>query len=236
MVERRWGRGKLCRNLFLLILGFRGYCLSAANANDGVAGCSCAICAQSHGGFEKPRIHGRGTLDYGPPGLFEGFQGFGLGYHLGYGYGGDALGVADEGGYPFYGGPGYPHCEPRLRRLGKIVPFSYFGGPGFPTPEHPNFFGDFGPLATDRPVVTLTTDEGKPILETGYGSYTGAVPNAEALFAPFITRVQMDHAESSPSVVPLANTPTASRPGARRNPASRQSSDRPDRAVARRPR
>ena len=37
-----------------------------------------------------------GTLGYGPPGIYPGFQGFGLGYHLGYGYGGDALGSRAE--------------------------------------------------------------------------------------------------------------------------------------------
>src|SRR5436309_1585417 len=74
-----------------------------------------------------------------------GFQGFGLKYHPGYGYGGDALGVGAGGGYPFYGGPGYPCAEPRLRRLGKIVPFPYYGGPGYPSPGHPNYFGPVGP-------------------------------------------------------------------------------------------
>src|SRR4051794_24902900 len=69
------------------------------------------------------RKTGCGTLGYGPPGLHPGFQGFGLGYHPGYGYGGDALGVGAEGGYPFYGGPGYPHPSPRLQRFGGINPF-----------------------------------------------------------------------------------------------------------------
>ena len=94
-----------------------------------------------------------GTLGYGTPGLYAGFQGFGLGYHLGYGYGGDALGVGVNGGYPFYGGPGYPHPGPTLRRFGSITPFAYFGGPGAPTPECRNYFGSVGPLFTDRPVV-----------------------------------------------------------------------------------
>ena len=53
----------------------------------------------------------------------------------GYGYGGDALGVGADGGYPFYGGPGYPHPWPRLRRFGGITPFPYYGGPGCPTPD-----------------------------------------------------------------------------------------------------
>src|SRR5512135_3687906 len=69
-----------------------------------------------------------GTLGYGKPGLYPGFQGFGLGYHRGYGYGGDALGVGAGGGYPFYGGPGYCHPWPALRRIGGITPFPFYGG------------------------------------------------------------------------------------------------------------
>jgi hypothetical protein len=126
-----------------------------------------------------------GTLEDGPPGIYRGFQGFGLGYHLGYGYGGNSLGVGADGGYPFYGGPGYPHPWPRLNRLCGINPFSYFGGPGYPTPECPNYFGGFGPLAPDRPVVIVEFDSRIPFAPSGYGPYTGAVPDAEARFAPF---------------------------------------------------
>ena len=89
-------------------------------------------------------------------------QGFSLGYHPGYGYGRGALGVGAEGGYPFYGGPGYPHPWPCLRRIGGIVPFPYYGGPGYPIPGHPNYFGEFGPLSPDRPVVTVATEPGGP--------------------------------------------------------------------------
>ena len=49
-----------------------------------------------------------GTLGYGPPGEHPGFFGFGLSFHPGYGYGGNGLGVGAYGGYPCYGGPGYP--------------------------------------------------------------------------------------------------------------------------------
>ena len=139
-----------------------------------------------------------GTLGYGAPGLYPGFQGFGLGYHLGYGYGGDALGVGAEGGYPFYGGPGYPHCAPRLRRIGGISPFPYYGGPGYPSPDHPNFFGGFGPLVPDQPVVTIATDRGGPIEATDYGPFTGAAPDAEARFAAFTARA----AAGAPSMRP----------------------------------
>ena len=86
-------------------------------------------------GIKNPgHRHGQscGTLGYGPPGLHEGFQGFGLGFHPGYGYGGKALGVGAEGGYPFYGGPGYPHPGPCLDRFGHEKPFAYFAGHRLP--------------------------------------------------------------------------------------------------------
>jgi hypothetical protein len=130
---------------------------------------------------------GVGTLGYGPPGLHPGFQGFGLGYHLGYGYGGSALGVGAEGGYPFYGGPGYPHPWPRLQRCGPIAPFCYFGGPGYPTPEHPNYFGGIGPLTPDQPVVTFENNPNTPPYAGGYGQFDGTLPYPETTFAPYTT-------------------------------------------------
>jgi hypothetical protein len=142
-------------------------------------------CPAAGAGLNGRGIPAAGTLGYGPSGSYPGFEGFGLGYHLGYGYGGNALGVGAEGGYPFYGGPGYPHPWPRLNRLCGINPFPYFGGPGYPTPEHPNYFGVFGPLVPDRPVVILKVDPRTPYAPTAYGPYTGAVPDAEARFAPF---------------------------------------------------
>ncbi len=125
-----------------------------------------------------------GTLGYGPPGLHSGFQGFGLGYHQGYGYGGDALGVEAEGGHPFYGGPGYPHPDPCLRRLGGITPFAYYAGHGYPSPDHPNFYGGFGPnlLIADQPVVRI---EGERIDPGVFGGFTGGPVDPERRFAPF---------------------------------------------------
>lgn len=124
--------------------------------------------------------HGRAAAGHGSPG----FQGFGLGYHLGYGYGGDALGVEAFGGYPFYGGPGYPHPAPRLRRMGGINPFAYYGGPGYATPESPNYFSGVGPLVVDRPVVTTVPRPGEADHATSFGPFTGTVPYAESRFAP----------------------------------------------------
>ena len=126
-----------------------------------------------------------GTLGYGGPGLYPGFQGFGLGYHLGYGYGGSALGVGATGGYPFYGGPGYCHPWPRLRRLGGITPFPYYGGPGYPTPDHPEYYGAVGPLVNEPPVITIGGDGNEPSSTSDYGSFTGVLPYPETLFAPF---------------------------------------------------
>ena len=133
----------------------------------------------------RRRSGGVGTLGYGPPGLYPGFQGFGLGYHLGYGYGGDALGPGADGGYPFYGGPGYPNCDPRLWRIGGINPFPYNGGPGYPTPDHPNYFGGFGPLVVNQPVIKIADEPGYRYDAEVFGPYTGGVANPEAQFAQF---------------------------------------------------
>jgi hypothetical protein len=87
-----------------------------------------------------------GSLSY-CPGIYPGFQGFGLSFHLGYGYGGYGLGTGAFGGYPNYGGPGYP-CNG--------IPFQ---------PEAT------GPLRVKRPAV-LTSDPG-PL---DFGPFTGAPP------------------------------------------------------------
>src|SRR5262249_2867731 len=140
------GRGRLPLNALALALGawvFSGS--SAAADGDGLAGVG-------HG----PSSYG--TLGYGPPGLYPRFPGVGLGYHPGCCYGGAALGPGADGGYPFYGGPGYPHPWPCLRRFKKITPFPYYGGPGGPTPDHPNSFGGVGPLVAGRPVITIGID------------------------------------------------------------------------------
>lgn len=119
---------------------------------------------------------------YGTMGVFPYYQGFGLGYHLGFGYGDNAIGVGPNGGYPFYAGPGYPHASPRLRRFGHLVPFAYYGGPGGPSPEHPNYYAGVGPLVGDRPVVTMND---APPTENGYGNFTGVMPYPDDQFARF---------------------------------------------------
>ena len=132
------------------------------------------------GGHHGRRGLGVGTLGYGPPGPRPGFYGFGLSYHLGYGYGGYGLGVGADGGYPCYGGPGYPHGDPCLRRFGKITPFPYAGGRG-----EPNHFERTGPLVVRRPVVTLEGDGRDFVPDGDYGSSTGTLPYPDSFFAPY---------------------------------------------------
>lgn len=92
----------------------------------------------------------QGTLSYGPPGLHPGFNGFGLSFHPGYGYGGNALGTGAVGGYPCYGGPGYP---------------LHYGYPKFAYP----YYEGIGQLLYDPPVVTV-----EPMDAGDFGVFTGA--------------------------------------------------------------
>jgi hypothetical protein len=89
-------------------------------------------------------------LGYGPPGLHPGFYGFGLSFHAGYGYGGNALGVGAYGGYPCYGGPGYP---------------LHYDYPKFAYP----YYEGIGQLYYDPPVVITELDNAGD-----FGPYTGA--------------------------------------------------------------
>jgi hypothetical protein len=175
----------------------------------------CSTCHKPLMGHQKHSGPGAGTLGYGAPGLYPGFQGFGLGYHPGYGYGGKGLGPGAEGGYPFYGGPGYPHPWPTLRRIGHLVPFPYFGGPGGPSPGHPNYFGGVGPLAADQPVVVVEDDPRDPGYRGGYGCFTGMLPYPETTFAPFVTIAAMGGSSSGVSSAspPNAMPNTAPAPG-----------------------
>ena len=158
---------------------------------------------------------GVGTLGYGKPGLYPGFQGSGLGYHLGYGYGGNGLGVGAEGGYPFYGGPGYPHPSPTLRRVGGINPFPFYGGPGGPTPACPNYFGAVGPLVAERPVIEVEAGPGEADYSSGYGAFTGVIPYSEAALAPFTTSAAAGGSSSGIGSATPPNAPpnTAPAPG-----------------------
>ena len=111
------------------------------------------------------------------------FDGFGLSYHLGYGYGGLGRGVGPFGGYPHYGGPGYPQCSPPLQRFGGIAPFHYNGKPAFSRGVYSGFEG-VGPLVVDPPVVDV--GNGRALdHSSGFGPFTGALPYPSSYFAPF---------------------------------------------------
>jgi hypothetical protein len=150
--------------------------------------------------------------DVGGTGVEPGFQGFGLSCHLGYGYGGDALGVTPNGGYPFYGGPGYPHSGPCLRRFGRISPYPYFAGPGYPSAEHPHFFEGVGPLIVNPPILPV---EGGPHdfgSTGGFGPFSGTLPYPESFFAPFTAAaVKSGSSGTGGAPSPPAGPPPASR-------------------------
>jgi hypothetical protein len=176
-----------------------------AGACQGPSTCQHRACNHHHGGA------GVGTLGYGPPGYYAGFQGFGLGYCLGYGYGGKGLGPGADGGYPFYGGPGYPQCWPTLRRCGGINPFPYFGGPGYPRTGYSNYFGEVGPLSASMPVIEIAPEPGEADPGSGYGGFTGTVPYSEETLAPFTTRAGAYGSSSGVSTLrpapPASNAP-----------------------------
>jgi hypothetical protein len=137
--------------------------------------------------FQFHRPHGAlgyGSLGYGGYGLDPGYYGFGLSFHLGYGYGKHSLGVGADGGDPFYGGTGYPA----------------FGHP---------FPGVVGPLVVDQPVVAESAP-GELGYAGEYGPYTGAIPYPETLFAPYTSAAATTGRETGPSPAPPA--PTAAPP------------------------
>ncbi len=151
-----------------------------------------------------------GSLGYGPPGPQPGYQGFGLKYGLNYGFGGgNALGVGADGGYPLYGGPGYVHPGPQLRRAPGITAFPYYGGPGNPTPTCPQFYGEAGPLSLDPPVVRYEDDPDGTAGANDFGRFTGMLPYPERTFAPFSTDAAnaLDRAVEDSIVDPQAPPP-----------------------------
>ena len=119
------------------------------------------------------------------PGRVVGRPGFDLSYHLGYGYGGKGLGVGPVGGYPFYGGPGYLHAEPPLRRFGRIEPFSYYGGPCYPRVGTSQYYDATGPLVARPPVLQLMDGQDPALQVRGYGAFSGTLPIPETVFAPY---------------------------------------------------
>ena len=134
---------------------------------------------------------------------YQGYQGFGLSFHPGYGYGGNALGVGAFGGYPIYAGPGYPHPLPQHLRSCGIIPVFYYGGPSDPSARYPLFFEPVGPLVADVDVVTLSNRNALGYT-SDFGRFTGTLPYPETLFAPYASAAAATG--SSTNVVPPAGS------------------------------
>jgi hypothetical protein len=208
------GGGRLPVTAFAMALGlclWAGPCVLAGVDGQG---------DHAEGRFRHGHL-GYGTLGWEPYGSYSGLYGFSLRWHRGYGYGRYALGVGADGGYPFYGGPGYPHEPPPLRRFGPASPFAYYGGPEFRGPGCPNFFTPVGPLVIDKPVVTIgepgdfgyINERGDVYPGRDFGSYTGALPYPESYFAPYSSEAAMTGSSGAegaarPMTTPL--TPAAS--------------------------
>ena len=203
---------RLPRGAIGLALGLSVLCGSACFAGDeGVSP-----------GFFQQHVWGSGTLSYGEYALYPGFPGFGLSFHRGYGYGGKGLGTGAEGGYPFYGGPGYPHPAPVLRRCGGIAPFLFYGGPDYPRFGDSNFFTEVGPLVV-RPPVAVVATHGEIGYSGDFGQFTGTLPYPDKYFAPFVEAAALGvtpgNASSSPArtinspeVAPAPPAPAPTRP------------------------
>jgi hypothetical protein len=131
--------------------------------------------------------HGYATSGNGDFAVLPGFAGFGLSFHLGYGYGGHGLGVGAEGGYPYYGGPGYPHG-------GYFYPGPMFAGEGL-----------FGPY-TGPPSYPEATFAPYSAAAATTGSASGGAP-----FDPFSTP-SPDGALPPSSAVPSTTAPVPTVP------------------------
>ncbi len=169
-----------------LALGIGAFASSSGLADD-----------NGHGDFDDGRFKhsnlDNGTLGWAEFGLYPGLYGFSLRWHLGYGYGLYALGVGADGGYPFYGGPGYPHEPPPLRRFGPAPPYAYFGGSDYPLFDCTNFYQGIDGLVVNRPVVSVGEPGGFGYVGKNgeitpghdFGAFTGALPYPATYFAPF---------------------------------------------------
>lgn len=186
MLSLARGTGRLSLKGFALALGISVFSGSSVMA-DGFGHPDLA-----EGRFKRKYL-GQGTLGWAEYGLYPGLYGFSLRWHPGYGYGKYALGVGADGGYPFYGGPGYPHPWPHLRRFGPATPFAYYGGPDYPRDSNSNYYSGIGGLAIEKPVVTIgepgdlgyVGEDGHVAPGHGYGPFTGAIPYPETMFAPY---------------------------------------------------
>lgn len=196
--NRSLASGRRAAWLGLVALAFAAP--SAMAFQQGVEG-GCPTCRKPWKGHTP---HGQGVTQFTQ---YGGYQGFGLNYHLGYGYGGRALGVGQEGGYPFYAGPGYPHAAPPLQRFGRIAPFAFNPGPGGPTADCPLYFGLVGPLVLDPGVVQVDAEPGEVEPSQSYGPFTGLVPYDESTFAAATTAAAQ--VSTNPAPVPSRPDPGA---------------------------
>ena len=185
----RLGRVTFCRTKSMLSLArssgglpLKGFALALGISV--LFGSSVMADGDGHADFAegrfKPKYLGEGTLGWAEYGLYPGLYGFSLRWHPGYGYGLYALGVGADGGYPFYGGPGYPHPWPQLRRFGPATPFAYYGGPDWPRDRLCNYYAGIGGLAIEKPVVTI----GEPG-DLGYVNEAGDVATRSRLWSVY---------------------------------------------------
>jgi hypothetical protein len=179
------GGGRLLLKALTLALGILVFSGSLVVADDHGS-------VVDHEGRFKHNNLGYGALGWAEDGLYSGLYGFSLRWHPGYGYGRYALGVGADGGYPFYGGPGYPHEPPCLRRFGPTEPYAYDGGPGYSISGWSNFYESIGGLIVDKSVVGIGEPgdfgyvgaNGERNLGADFGPFTGALPYPETYFAP----------------------------------------------------
>ena len=173
-------------------------------------------CPKGEEGPPRPGNASYGTLGYGPPGIFPGFQGFGLGYHLGYGYGGEPW-ARCRGGYPSTEAPAIrtpsqPSGESGASRRSPLVL-----APAIPPLTIPNTSDvrPAGPRPTGRHGRHgyRRTDRSHRL-----GPFTGAVPNPKPCSprsrpGPRPCMHRTEAGPSCPTAIPTTPIPTIPPPG-----------------------
>ena len=118
-----------------------------------------------------------------------------------------------------------PSEPPTLRRFGPARPFAYYGGPGYPDGECSNYYAPVSGLIIEKPVVTIgepgdfgyVNENGDVYPGRDFGSFTGALPYPETLFAPYTfaaASTGSSGAEGEAKPVRPPYTPPAARSGA----------------------
>ena len=124
-----------------------GNCLGAHDISHFQPCCSGSRRGRNPGFFQQ-HIWGNGTLSYGGAAEYPGFPGFGLSFHKGYGYGGNALGTGPSWRLSIFWWPRISASRTVLRRFGGIAPFLFYGGPGYPRCGYSNYFTEIAPLVS----------------------------------------------------------------------------------------